>query len=97
MCPHTARLRNFSQAGVGIVNDTGDELVSVVGNPGFASPGRVILPRLWLSDRCREFADSISNGTENGDKPLGKFQSAGSAAAPGWQIQRALVGAGPIA
>ena len=38
--------------------DTGGEFVSLSGTP-VCPPSRPILPRLWLTDRCREFANSI--------------------------------------
>ena len=31
--------------------------------PRLPSPGRSILPRLWLCDRCREFATSVTVGS----------------------------------
>jgi hypothetical protein len=49
--------------------DTVGEFAGIARDPGFRLPGEPILPGVRLIGRRREFANSISNGTENRCKP----------------------------
>jgi hypothetical protein len=60
--------------GLGIGVDTVGEFISASGNPGFASPARLILHSFRPNDAWREFADSIrcysSPEVSSGEVPL---------------------------